>query len=322
LVVSSVIGNALMSAIRDRGFQEGLALGLVALPVGAVAGLAIRKTTGLSLALGGLCFVAASGWALSRAEGSPDGLFLGLAMLVVAGALSAVLPGPFLRSLVGALLAVAGAWLVVHAEGIPRIGWIQALLGVGIVCGVAFTADLDRRWRPVGVGPVFLAISVLGVYATVPDTEQALVLLGASLPLALPGLLGRPASLAGLGSAGAYGAIGLLVWVVGVGGTGRHSAIVGGVACLGLFVVEPIAHALSRGPVRVIVDPERRWPVLLVLSAGQLAIVFVCSRVAGLRETAVAAAWIAGLALVIGVVVLVLFGSTLRRTLRIEGVRA
>jgi hypothetical protein len=156
----------------------------------------------------------------------------------------------------------------------------------------------------------------------VPDTEQALVLLGASLPLALPGLVGRPASLASLGSAGAYGAIGLLVWVVGVGGTGRHSAIVGGVACLGLFVVEPIAHALSRGPARVLVDPERRWSVLLALSVGQLAIVFVCSRVAGLRETAVAAAWIAGLALVIGVVVLVLFGSTLRRTLRIEGVRA
>ncbi len=315
--------HTILSALRDPGFRDGLAFGLLALPVGALAGLAARRPGRVAARIGGLCFVAASGSALARTEGLTDGLVVGLVALVVAGALSAFVPRSSSRVVVGALLAVPGAWIVVHAEGMPEIGWIRGLLGVGIVLGAALASDLDRRWRDIGAGPVLMAISVLGVYATVPDTEQALVLLGASLPLALPGLIGSPSSLSSLGPAGAFGAVGLLAWVVGVGGAARTSAIVGGLACLGLFVVEPVAHASTREPARVLADLHRgRLHELAILSAAQLVLVYVCSRVAGLRETAAGAAWIAGAALVLGVVALALGGVALRRALRTEGARA
>jgi len=319
------IANAILSALRDPGFTAGVAFGVLALSIGAVADLVRRGHAREVVApLGGLCFVAAVLAALVRTDRLSGGLVLGVAALVGAGALASVVPHRVPgRAVIGPALAVPGAWMVVHAEPISEIGWIQGLLGVCIVVGAALTSDFDRRWRRVGAGPVLLAISLFGVYATVPDTEQALVLLGASLPLALPGLIGRPRALDALGAAGAYGAVGLLVWSVGAGGAARHSAIVGGLACLALLVVEPIGRSLARGPSRVMgAMPDSRIGALTALAAGQLALVYVCSRVAGLRDTVTAAALIAGAALLVGVAVLGLGGPTSSTHHRTEGVRA
>lgn len=317
------IANAILSALRDPGFRSGVAFGVLALGIGAVVALVARGKRDVVVPLGGLCFVAASLLALLRTQGRSDMLVLGIAALVGAGALSSSVRGRVPGGAVlGAALAVPGAWIVVHTEPIPEIVWIQGFLGLGIVLGAALTSDFDRRWRRVGAGPVLLAISLFGVYATVPDTEQALVLLGASLPLALPGLIGRPPALDALGPAGAYGAVGLLAWSVGAGGAARHSAIVGGLTCLALLVVEPLGRSLARGPSRVLgARPGGRVRALATLAAGQLALVYVCSRVAGLRDSVAAAALIAGGALLVGIAVLALPESTWRGDRRAEEVR-
>ena len=91
-----------------------------------------------------------------------------------------------------------------------------------MAAGVAVVlADFDVRWRHRGLGPVLLPVSLLGVYATVPDTEMALVALGAALPLSL---LGWPVALASWGRAGAWAVAGSLVWVTASGGVGRASS--------------------------------------------------------------------------------------------------
>jgi hypothetical protein len=137
------------------------------------------------------------------------------------------------------------------------------------------------------------------VYSTVPDTEVALIALGAALPLAV---LGWPWPLASLGRAGSYTATGLLLWIVAAEGVGRSSSLVGGIACLGLLAVEPIARLL---------DPDRESIVgylpsgrsgALVVAILHLGLVYVAARVAGTRRTMAEAAFVALAELVVAVV--------------------
>ena len=320
------IANAIVSALRDPGFTAGVVFGLLAFAVVAAVTIAMpRGGRDVLVPLGGVCFVAASFLALLRTERVSGTLVWGIAALVGAGAVSSLIRGRLAGGalLLGAVLAIPGAWLVVHAEPIPAIGWIRVLLGVGIVVGGALATDFDLRWRRVGAAPVLLAISLFGVYATVPDTEQALVVLGVSLPLALPGVIGWPRPLNVLGSAGVFGAVGLLAWTVGAGGAARHSAIVGGLACLGLFVVEPVGRALARGRSRILgALPDGRLWSLTAVAAAHLALVYVCARVAGLRDSVAAAAWIAGGALLLAMVALSLGEPTSDRDRTTEGARA
>ena len=127
---------------------------------------------------------------------------------------------------------------------------------------------------------------------------MALVALGAALPL---GLLGWPVALASLGRAGAWAVAGSLVWVIASGGVGRGSAVVGGVACLGLLAVEPIARRLDPEPRSVLDAAARRRLGALVVAAVQLVLVYVAARVAGTRPTVAAAAAVAGAEIVVAV---------------------
>src|SRR5437588_20054 len=68
--------------------------------------------------------------------------------------------------------------------------------------------------------------------------------------------------------------------VVAFDGRGRPGAVVGGLACLGMLVVEPAARRLAR---------RSAIPVEGVI-VGHLALVFVAARVAGRRHDALAAA--------------------------------
>ncbi len=263
--------ETLDSVIGRAEFAAGLRFGLAAVAVGLAVAVARREARPLPVA--GLLFAAAFAVALGRTLGLPGGLALGLVVLGGAGMAG--------RPRVALLLAILGAFLLVSGSGVALEPWARLLVGTAIVLGGWLSADLDARWRRPGLGPVLLAISVAGVYATVPDTERALVALGAALPLAF---LGWPWPLASLGRAGAFAATGALLWVVAAGSGGRGGAVVAGVGCLGLLAAEPAARLL---------DPGRESGLEALPGGGRaalavllhLGLVYGASRVAGLRPT-------------------------------------
>jgi hypothetical protein len=201
-----------------------------------------------------------------------------------------------------AAATVAGLGLTGAAGGgpaQPALGWPGLALATAAVA--AALAAFDRRWGRLGLLPLLLALSAAGIWATVPDTEAALVLLGAALAMALLGrpgpLAGRRPGLASFGVAGSLAVAAVLVWVVATGGAGRPGSVVGGLACLGLLAVEPAARGLDprrRSPL----DPlERRPGLAWAAAAAQLVLVAVASRVVGRPDAAATALGLAALEL-------------------------
>jgi hypothetical protein len=239
--------------------------------------------------------------------GRHDDLAVGLAF----GAAAAVLAwtatrarrrtgrGGILAVLAGLAPAVAAAAALAVAGGDPagrEPGLAPAVAVAAAVAAGALLADFDRRRRDGLAWPLW-AVSVAGVWATVPDVESAVVLLGAAVA---PALLGWPSPLArtgplSLGVAGSLASAGLLVWVVATDGAARPGSMVGGLACLGVLAVEPLARRLGgRGP------GGRPLPAL-PLAAAHLALVAVAARVVGRRETVAEALPLALLELAVGV---------------------
>jgi hypothetical protein len=151
------------------------------------------------------------------------------------------------------------------------------------------------------------AITVAGAYVTVPETKRLLLMVGAAA--ALP-LHGWPIAVAALGRAGVYAATGLVLWASTLDGISRLSSIVGATACLGLFVVEPVARVLAGGRSPVAALPAR-WPApvtAIVVSAVHAALVFVAARVAGLRQDTGEAVVIIAAAFAIAILLCTLVG--------------
>jgi hypothetical protein len=189
---------------------------------------------------------------------------------------------------VGLALAAAGAAGITAAD-VPaalalRPVWIAVLAGVAGL----LLADFDRRWRRQGLAAPLLAVSAAGIYLTVPDVEAAVVVLGAALPLVL---LGWPVPFwrahppPSLGLAGALAAAGLLVWTVASGGAGRPGSVVGGLGCLGVLALEPLARLLDRRHRGPLTGERAAWTAL----AAQLLLVGVAARVVGRADTVAAA---------------------------------
>jgi hypothetical protein len=191
----------------------------------------------------------------------------------------------------GAPAAVAGGFALVTAADRPSI-WVAALLVLGPgVAGVAVAA-FDRRAAHTGLAPQLLAVSILGLYACVPDTELVLAFLGAAVPLLL---LTWPRVVARLGAGGSYAAIGLFLWIATVGGSGRPGSIVGAVAALGLLVAEPAGRLFatrSAGRLSVV--------ALLVV---RVVLALYAARVAGRVEAPAVAAALALPVVVVGMLI-------------------
>jgi hypothetical protein len=222
---------------------------------------------------------------------------------------------------VGVALAAAGGAGIVAATDPPATlalpwPWIAVAAGVA----GALLAGFDRRWRGHGLAPLLLAVSAVGVYATVPDVEWALVVVGATLPLTLlgwpgplaPGGLRGPGRLAGpaqpppsLGVAGSLAAAALLAWTVAAGGAGRPGSVVGGLACLGVLAVEPLARLLDPRHRSALARPGAAWTAL----AAHLVLVAVAARVVGRADTVAAALPLAGLALAAALAVALVAGA-------------
>lgn len=282
--------SQVLDAVATTEFLAGFRYGLVAAALVILTRLVRRGGRGRQIGLIGVLWTGAA-----IAGGLNDGpleLYAGLALLGLAGLLLKVAPLPgWSRS----LAAVPGAWLIAGHSGLSTPGWVPWLVFSVIVGAAPLVAATDDRDYRAPLGPLLWAMTVAGVYLDVPDTEQMLVLSGAAAPLAL---LGWPANLARLGSFGGYLAVGLLAWAIAQGGAGRPASIIGGLACLGMFVVLPVAERLTGGR-------SSNRVLILILHA---AVVAIASRWAGHQVEPVAAAAIStaalGLALAISVVVL------------------
>jgi hypothetical protein len=209
-----------------------------------------------------------------------------------------------------AVAAAAAAALALDDRPAVRLdtGRLALAASAAVVAG-ALLADFDRRrWRD-GLTLPLLAVSAAGIWATVPDVEAAVIVLGvfaAFAPLGWPLLRSAPPA---LGRAGSLATAGVLAWTVVTGGAGRPGSIAGGLACLGVLAVEPLARLLDRrGPADQAGGPVPAGRALGVLAA-QLLLVGVASRVVGRPATLEAAAALALLELAVGVAVAV----TLRR---------
>ena len=241
-----------------------------------------------------------------RYEDLAVGLAFGAAALLVgvlAWAWRRARRGGVVATLAGLAPAAAGVGALAAAGVVPadrETGLAPAAAVTAVLVAGALLADFDRCRRD-GLALPLWAVTMAGVWATVPDVEAAVVVLGAALP---PALLGWPGPLARgglvtLGLAGSLASAGLLVWVVATDGAARPGSMVGGLACLGVLAVEPVARRLvGRGPGGQPLPP-------LPLATAHLALVAVAARVVGRRETVAEALPLAVAALAVALVVAV-----------------
>lgn len=238
-----------------------------------------------AIPIAGILIASAAALALSSIRPIPRLLLLGLALLALAGLVSSTRKHQLEW---GIALALPGAYLVALMSDIPGRPWVSWLVFAATVLGSAFVTDLDRRYKT-GLAAMFLAMTIGGVFLTVPDTEEILVLLGAALPILI---LAWPKPFIRLGF-GIFPLVGILLWVIAWGGRGRQSSVIGAVACLGVLAVEPVGAWLQRRSMRS--SP-------LGIAALHVVLILIAARIAGLQETPGTAAAIAALALTGGTI--------------------
>jgi hypothetical protein len=229
---------------------------------------------------------------------------LGLAGITVVGLWLAWRPPHGLAWLSGAAALVLPAYLL--AADASSTTWVRGFLVAAVVAGVPPAGRTEAEYGPVGVTPALYAVSAAGVFVSVPDTEQAAALLGASLPLAV---CGWPLGRARLGAPGAPAATALLIWVVAVGGRGREPAIVGAVGCLGLLVTLPAGRWLAGRTDRRPAALRRPGAHALALVLVQLAVVTLAARVAGVSADLAVAAVVTAVTLLGALVASVLLAA-------------
>jgi hypothetical protein len=265
--------NQLETLFGFSQFQSGWWAGWVFLPVVAFAGWVVvssGRTRRAPWGLVGPAWVLASllaldGWLrFDHVTDIPAQLLWGLLAVAAANELASHTPNP---KIIGCLLVAPGAYVVATSTDFAGPGWVVPLVVVAITFGAPSAADLDQRGARLGVGPVMWLVTVVGVYATVPDTELIRPLVGVAMPLAL---CGWPLRVARLGAAGTAAGIALLMWVGAAEGYGRPGSIVGAAGALGLFLVEPVGRALLR---------RRVVPWSRVLSTRTFVVVFLAAHV-------------------------------------------
>ncbi|MGZ8763936.1 MAG: hypothetical protein ACXW2Y_11495 [Acidimicrobiia bacterium] len=278
-VAALIVGALIAGSLRARGTRSNTTPGIV--------GPAIVLATLLALAGPGP-FEAV--WAV------PARVVLALAGLWLAGEIASRT-----SPLIGVAMAVAaGVGLIDPSAHSP--GWIIAILVFGPASLGAAAADFDRRANGSGLGPLLLLISIVGLYATVPDTELVLVLLGSAIPVTA---LAWPRVMARLGSGGAYAAIGLFLWITTVEGTARPGSIIGAAAALGLLAAEPVGRLLAS---RLTRDQTLRAPISGRVNGGgfvvaQVLLAAYAARVVGRVDDPLVAVALAVPGLAIGVVI-------------------
>jgi hypothetical protein len=262
----------LIDLFETTFFQSGLRFGLIALVAGFLITLTIRRSR--PAPIGGLLILAgvlAAFWRLEEFGWAP--LFpLGLILVGVA-----VMRLPKASDGLVALASIPGAiWLALSTE-VTNLSWVRTAIAVLIPLGGYLLTDFESRYSGMGLGVVFYMLATVGVFLAVPDTEWALVLIAVVIPVTF---LAWPQVRIRLGTEGIYAALAIFLLVTAQGGEPRPASIVGGFACLGLLLLEPIVMQLRPSIVRVTSWPRRDWKGAIVASVPQLVVVAVCSRIA------------------------------------------
>ena len=271
--------------LRAPWFHTGLYCGTVAALFALAWGLAYRARNGRPAPSAALLAAGAMIVALQligpQSQGSLRLVISVLALVVGAG----LATGLELPSRLWFLPLTPGAAFLAYQTGPSGPAWVSHLVFLTVVLGSALITDFDRRDHRGALGPAMALFSVAGVFLCIPDTDQALVMLGAMAPVALTGW---PLRLARLGSIGLPAWIGLYAWTVATGGIARLGPIMAATACLGLLALEPVAHAVLCRARRAAdkASPRHLWahPTTLLLSA-QLLFALVASRLAGVRSS-------------------------------------
>ncbi|MDP8959772.1 MAG: hypothetical protein M3N51_11435 [Actinomycetota bacterium] len=300
------MSDSTLDVLLEPGFLTGLRFGFLAVATLWLAGLGWQRWRGRPVPGAGLLLSGAALLALPLERLVPVSLLLALAVLALGGAVWSLLPPV---PLIGLVMAAPGAWLVAFQ---PDMGtrWMRWFLFGAIVVAAPLVADFQRRHGDRALGSPLLALSVVGIFFTVPDTEEAAVLLGAALPFTL---LAWPRPVASLGSAGSFAVVGLLAWVIALGGQARPGALVGAVASLGLLVAEPAGRWLAGKRHSLLDSLGPGVEGALVVGSAQLVLVFLTARVAGAQEGMWEASLIAGPLLIISAILTVgLQGETVQ----------
>lgn len=231
----------------------------------AVGFFLLRRDRGAARSFAELGFVVPAAAALTQVGGAwglrviaATLLLLPVAATHEAASGRLVRTGPILAAL---LVAVEPAW---------RVGWTgraAVLVVLLVLVGVQF-AQVAATPLPNTLPWLLLTISAAGQFGTLADTEGALVLLGASTVL-LAGSLWLPLPMGSVG----WLAAAMVTVNVAVTFAGRPGAMVGGVACLGLFAVLPLMGRPT-------------LPAAGITVVAHAAYVVYASRVAGLEQAA------------------------------------
>lgn len=219
-----------------------------------------------------------------------------------------------LAAQVGRARGVARAWWSVAAAAVvvteisvrAGFGTRVALLPVVVALVAGLPAVTVLSSRP--VGGLLLLVSGTGLFATLPDTEVAVALLGAAAaPVGLAVAWRR-----GLGRIGTGAVTGYLAWAVVVGGIGRTSALVGGAACVAALALPALLGGQTRS--QAAVWPRWAAPVLIVL---HLAVVVAASRWVGLASGTAEALTRLALGAPLAVLAVAAWTWTVRRSSRV-----
>jgi hypothetical protein len=267
----------------ERGFNDGLLAGLVGFCAVLLVYACVRRrpvtVAGVAFAVAGAAAI--SGFGPFEVAGPfPGRVTVGLVLLAGAGWIVRWQRPPVIFAM--ALMA-PGALTVAYGTSLgPPMSptWVQPLIAIATAVGAALAADFDHAQRARALGPIVLAVSVGAVYATVPDTERAMVLVGASIVLLLASF---PTPLSSLGPEGAAASVGLLLWVAAADGRGRPGSIVGAIGALALLVVEPLVRRIVK-PDRRARRPENHLATVVLVALAQGALALYAARVAGFED--------------------------------------
>jgi len=258
--------EAMRNLLHDDGFLIALVVSL-ALSIGIARFHSRKPLLRWGLESGAASAIAAIVGLLAADRHAMLSL-IGLALLVVGE-----LVGQRFHGWWRFVAAVPGAAVIAAALHAPVPDWAAVTCFVAIAVTVPCVVTSDRAAPR--LLPVLLAMTALGMWATTPDTEHARVLVGAMLGASILVFDRR----ARPGAAGTAALVGLMLWASVIDGFPRQSAVVGAIAAFGC--------GAFLGLVRSRVASETS--AFAVIIAVQAAIVVVASRVAGLRESVVAA---------------------------------